>query len=57
MRRGIVAHPEYLDKSNAEKHLKDADFVFVCIDDGKAKAVIIRKLEGLARPLLMSAWG
>jgi ThiF family len=52
MHRGIVAHPEYLDESNAEKHLKDADFVFVCIDDGKAKAVIIRKLEEFGVPFV-----
>lgn len=52
MHRGIVAHPEHLDESNAEKHLKDADFVFVCIDDGKAKAVIIRKLEEYGVPFI-----
>lgn len=52
MHRGIVAHPEHLDESNAEKHLKDADFVFVCIDDGKAKAVVIRKLEEYGVPFI-----
>jgi hypothetical protein len=52
MHRGIVAHPEHLDESNAEKHLKDADFVFVCVDDGKAKAVVIRKLEEFGVPFI-----
>jgi hypothetical protein len=52
MHRGILAHAEHLDESNAEKHLKDADFVFVCIDDGKAKAVVIRKLEEFGVPFV-----
>jgi hypothetical protein len=52
MHKGIVAHPEYLDEANAEKHLRDADFVFVCIDDGKAKAIIIRKLEEFGIPFV-----
>ncbi|MCP2936603.1 ThiF family adenylyltransferase, partial [Salmonella enterica subsp. enterica serovar Typhimurium] len=33
MRRGIVAHPEYVGAENIDQ-LRDADFVFICIDDG-----------------------
>src|SRR6202035_73221 len=40
MRRGIVSHPAHVDASNIDE-LRDADFVFVCIDDGPAKAFII----------------
>jgi hypothetical protein len=52
MHKGIVAHPEHVTETNAEKHFRDADFVFVCIDDGKAKAFIIRKLEEYGVPFV-----
>jgi hypothetical protein len=44
MHKGIVAHPEYLDETNAEKHLRDAEFAFLCLDEGKPKALAITKL-------------
>ncbi|MDX2094434.1 MAG: ThiF family adenylyltransferase [Alphaproteobacteria bacterium] len=44
MHRGIVAHPYYVDASNIDE-LRDADFVFICIDDGIARRFIIEKLE------------
>lgn len=44
MRRGIVSHPEPVNPSNIDQ-LRDADFVFVCMDDGPAKAFILEKLE------------
>lgn len=44
MHRGIVAHPYYVDASNIDE-LRDADFVFICIDDGHARRFIIGKLE------------
>ncbi len=44
MRRGIEAHPEYLTAENIDS-VRDADFVFLCIDDGAAKALIVERLE------------
>lgn len=44
MHRGIVSHPYYVDPSNIDE-LRDADFVFICIDDGLARCFIIEKLE------------
>lgn len=44
MHRGIVSHPYYVDASNIEE-LRDADFVFICIDDGLDRRLIIEKLE------------
>lgn len=44
MHRGIRSHPEALTSDNM--HLLDRmDFVFLCLDAGKAKAAIITKLE------------
>ncbi len=48
MRRGIVPHPSYVDATNIDE-LQDADFVFICIDDGPAKKLIIEKLEAFGR--------
>jgi hypothetical protein len=45
MRRGIVAHATYLDESNLDM-LHDMDMVFVCVDDGPARASIIEMLQG-----------
>jgi len=44
MHKGIVAHAEFIDEANAEKHLRDAEFVFLCLDQGKAKALCIKRL-------------
>jgi hypothetical protein len=52
MHKGIVAHPEFLEESNAEKHLRDAQFVFLCLDQGKAKALAIRKLTEYGVPFV-----
>jgi hypothetical protein len=51
MRRGIKRHPEHVDASNVDQ-LRDADFVFVCIDDGPAKAFILGKLEEFGRSFI-----
>jgi hypothetical protein len=51
MRRGIVSHPEHVDASNIDQ-LRDADFVFVCIDDGLAKAFILEKLQEFGRSFI-----
>ena len=52
MHKGIIAHPEFVNETNAEKHFRDADFVFVCVDDGKAKAFIIQKLQEYGVPFV-----
>lgn len=44
MRRGITPHPQYVDAGNIEE-VRDAEFVFLCIDDGEAKAMIVERLE------------
>ena len=46
MRRGIVAHDCHIDASNTDK-LREMDFVFLCIDDGEAKRIIVESLESL----------
>lgn len=44
MRRGIVAHEYHIDASTVD-HLRDMDFVFLCIDGGAVKRLIIEKLQ------------
>ena len=44
MHRGIVSHPGMLDGSNVSA-LKTMDHVFVCIDHGPAKRLIVDKLQ------------
>jgi hypothetical protein len=44
MRRNIFAHPEHIDSSNVEQ-LKLMDFVFISVDKGPIKRIIIEKLE------------
>lgn len=44
MHRGIVDHPVYLEAGNVEE-LRGMDFVFVCLDKGGPKKLIVGKLE------------
>lgn len=44
MRRGIVVHPEHVSEANVDL-LGDMDFVFLCLDSGDAKRLIIERLE------------
>ncbi|MGW0294164.1 ThiF family adenylyltransferase [Streptomyces tuirus] len=44
MRRGVVAHPVYVDETNIET-LRTADFVFLCVDDNAARRRIVEGLE------------
>jgi len=44
MRRNIFAHVGYIDASNVDQ-LKDMNFVFICVDKGPVKKLIIEKLE------------
>lgn len=43
MHKGIIEHEEYIDNSNKEQ-LKQFDFIFISIDSGDAKKVIIDEL-------------
>jgi hypothetical protein len=52
MHKGIVAHPEYLNEDNAERHLRNAQFVFLCLDEGKPKALAIAKLTEYGIPFI-----
>lgn len=44
MRRRIVEHPYYITQDNVAE-LRDMDFVFLCIDAGGAKRIIVEALE------------
>jgi hypothetical protein len=43
MRRGIVPHPYYVNSANVHE-LLDFDFVFVCVDGGETRKLIIDSL-------------
>jgi predicted ThiF/HesA family dinucleotide-utilizing enzyme len=45
MRRGIVAHPEMITADNVEV-LKSFDHVFVCVDKGSVRQLIVDALRG-----------
>ena len=51
MRRGIVPHEEGLDETNVDV-LRGADFVFLSMDSGEGKRLIIRKLEEFQIPFI-----
>jgi hypothetical protein len=51
MHSGIVDHPVYIDASNVEE-LRGMDFVFVCVDDGESKKMIVEKLEAFGVPFV-----
>lgn len=56
MRYDIVAHPYNLDESTVHE-LQGMDFVFICVDGGKTKAEIIRKLEEYNIPFVDTGMG
>ncbi len=51
MHRGIVVHDAEIDSRNVNELCK-LDFVFLCLDNGKAKAIIIRALERAGKPFI-----
>lgn len=51
MRRGVVAHPVFVDASNAAE-LVDADFVFLSLDPSEAKRAIVGTLIDAGRPFI-----
>jgi hypothetical protein len=44
MRRGVVGHEAYVDETNVDE-LSRFDFVFVCVDSGSARRVILDHLS------------
>lgn len=44
MHRGIIGHAVYLNADNVDE-LRDMDFVFLCLDKGGAKKLLVEKLE------------
>ena len=51
MRRGIVAHPEYVGPENVEL-LREMQFVFLCLDRGTAKKLTVPRLEEFGVPFI-----
>ena len=51
MHRGITEHPVHLDAGNVEE-LRGMDFVFVCLDKGEPKKLIVEKLEEFNIPFV-----
>jgi hypothetical protein len=56
MRRGIIAHPCYIDESNVND-LRDMTFVFLTIDAGPDKKLIVEKLEEYDVPFIDTGMG
>jgi hypothetical protein len=56
MRRGIVTHPVHLDETNVAD-LKEMTFVFLTMDSGLAKELIVKKLEEYDVPFIDAGMG
>jgi hypothetical protein len=56
MRRGIFVHPVHVDESNIEE-LRDASFVFITIDGGPTKKLIIERLQDFNVPFIDTGMG
>ena len=51
MRRGIIAHDTHVTEANLDA-LANLTFVFLCLDSGAAKRVIVAKLEEMNKPFI-----
>jgi hypothetical protein len=51
MHRGIVSHPYFLDESKLTE-LAGFDFVFVCVDRGNVRAMLLRHLQTTGTPFV-----
>lgn len=51
MRRGIITHDFHIDDATVGS-LEGLDFVFLCVDSGNVKPVMIDKLEALGVPFI-----
>lgn len=56
MRRGIIAHEEYVTESNLDQ-LVGLSFVFICIDKPSAKPPIFQKLQQLGTAFIDAGMG
>ena len=56
MRRGIVPHEVFVDYTNVAELVK-YDFVFLCLDSGPAKRLIIETLHAAERPFIDTGIG
>jgi hypothetical protein len=56
LRSGIVAHPYNIDAINVQE-LSGMDFVFLCIDGGNAKKLIVEELETKGVPFIDTGMG
>ena len=56
MHRGIVAHHEYIGDENVTQ-LQDFDFVFLCMDTGPAKKLIVDALHAAGTPFIDTGMG
>lgn len=51
MHRAVQAHCDYLTEGNVNE-LKDVDFVFICLDRGRDKRMLIDKLVAWGKPFV-----
>lgn len=56
MRAGVVAHPRFLDGSNASE-LQGFDYVFLSMDSSQAKREIVAALEQMGTPFIETGMG
>ena len=56
MRRGIIAHPCHVDETNIDE-LQAMSFVFLTMDAGSGKKLIVEKLEGYGVPFIDTGMG
>ena len=52
MRRNIVAHDVFIDATNVDDQLRGMDFVFLSLDRGSAKRLIVETLEECGTPFV-----
>lgn len=51
MRRKIIPHEYFIDATNVDQ-LREMDFVFLCMDAGDSKKLIVEKLEEYGKPFV-----
>ena len=56
MHKGIIEHEEFINENNVDI-LQDMNFVFICIDSGESKRIIVKKLIEKKIPFIDSGIG
>lgn len=51
LHRGIVEHDEFISETNVEQ-LRSLDFVFLTVDNGRARRLLVTKLEEFGVPFI-----